>query len=170
MADTRQQPIPRLLAEQDDTFQAALSIDGLRLLLAQSEIAALEPMVDVQMDDRGSRVGILQRDDEPCPVYFPSATLQPVADEFVATRRICVVLRDGSNVFGIACDAVEMHKHADVREVDLPEVMQVAGNDALDGLAIVAGHIVCRISTVVLRRLMSDTHEVTKEPRHASAA
>ncbi|MBI3480754.1 MAG: chemotaxis protein CheW [Nitrosomonadales bacterium] len=122
---------------------ALLSISGVRLMLPQREIRALESLADVAMQDAElPAVGGIQHAQQRWPVYClsPELTLQAAVP---AERRACVLLETGTGYMGILCDDVSIARRVPDRQHELPSAMRVPDTPVL-GLAVLdEQEIVC---------------------------
>jgi hypothetical protein len=91
-----------------------LKLEHCMLIVAQQEIAALEPVLDVHPltdDDKsqiqGTAAGILRLADGLCPVYALDANLQCLTS-IPASYRICSIFRHHGHHYAVACAEVQL--------------------------------------------------------------
>jgi hypothetical protein len=133
---------------------AVLVLDGRRWLLPQAEVASLEPLLDIDPEVRppGS-IGAIAYRDAWWPVYCMSGELRVMA-RMPEKRRLCLLLDNGADRFGLVCDQIE--SLADPPPLfPLPACMRLPGSpiealallDAGLGGATTAEHIARLIAT-----------------------
>ncbi len=102
----RQIPNPLDALQEIPTF-AALTLDGCTWLLPQTEVQTLETLLDVNPDVRAPQsIGAIAYAGEWRPVYCLSGELR-LLTQLPAARRICLLLNNDADCFGLACDQVE---------------------------------------------------------------
>jgi hypothetical protein len=87
---------------------AVLVLDGCRWLLPQTEVASLEPLLDIDPEVRppGS-IGAIAYRDAWWPVYCLSGELRILA-RMPDRRRVCLLLNNGADQFGLIADQAEV--------------------------------------------------------------
>lgn len=120
-----------------NAYYLTISLDSLRLIIPQTQVYALEPVLDVSYKD--DNIGYIQIDDVICPVYTLSEELTPLVT-IPEQRRICVLLHTDitmesalqedlyylpANMFGLLCDQVVLDEWTDKIEIfPLPACMR----------------------------------------------
>jgi hypothetical protein len=100
-----------------------LRLGTLELLLPQPEVHTLEPVLDLEPAPGGQGpCGWLPLDAVRWPVYCLSAGLEPLA-VVPPSRRLCVLLMEAEQAFGLACDAAQTVTAAGLRIEPLPACM-----------------------------------------------
>lgn len=85
----------------------ALILDGRKWLLPQPEIRLLGSLLDIDQEVRApGSIGAFALEDEWWPVYCLSGELQ-LLPQLAANRRVCPLLGNGADRFGLVCDRVE---------------------------------------------------------------
>jgi hypothetical protein len=79
-------------------------------------------MLDLEPDAQGLRVGWITLHGQRWPVYCPSASLEPLPS-LPDSRKICVMLAAGSELFGLACESVSTVDAEHLDAVALPACM-----------------------------------------------
>ncbi len=122
---------------------ALLKISGLRLLLPQKEIRALETADSVEKTDAlPHSVGWLQHSQQRWPVYCLSQNLT-LLDAVPAERRACVLLGAGTGFAGILCDDVSISQSSQSQPLELPPAMRLPQTPVLGLIASGDEGIVC---------------------------
>ncbi len=131
------------LSRQAGTAPSALlKISGLRLVVPQSEILALEATAEVDVRDAGSlSVGWLQHAGRRWPVYCLAPDLS-LLGAIPAERRACVLLGADGECVGILCDDVSIEQALNRRQA-LPAAMRSASSPLLGLLELDEGGIAC---------------------------
>lgn len=84
-----------------------LTLDGYPWLLPQTEVQALEATPDIDPEVRAPQsVGAITFAGEWWPVYCLSGALR-LLPQIPAGRRVCPLLDNGADRFGLVCDQVE---------------------------------------------------------------
>ena len=138
--------------ERHISYLAVLSIGAVKIALPQNEIHTLEPVLDLRRSDSGPTVGSVEVDQESWPIFALSEDLLPL-DDLPGTRRVCVLLGEGQEAFGIACDKVTSVPTEQVHSVPAPEVVMRHDSPVLS-LAIHGEEILCLSTTQALVRLL----------------
>ena len=101
-------PVQNTLAElREHRALTRLTLDGYPWLLPQAEIHSLESLLDIDREVRAPRgVGAIAFGGEWWPVYCLSGELR-LLPQLPDSRRICVLLDNGADRFGLVCDQVE---------------------------------------------------------------
>ncbi len=132
------------------TTSAILTISGLRLLLPQKEIRALEAADDVDVRDaEPPSIGWLQHAQQRWPVYCLSQDLLLMA-EVPVERRACVLLGAGTGYVGILCDDVAIGQQTQGQRHELPPAMRLPNMPVLGLMATGEQGIVCITSAECL--------------------
>ena len=122
---------------------AILTISGLRLLLPQKEIRALEAADDVELRDAElPSVGWLRHAQQRWPVYCLSQELSLLA-AIPAERRACVLLDTGAGYAGVLCDDVTIGQQTQGQQYELPPAMRLPDMPVLGLMAMEEPGIVC---------------------------
>ena len=100
----------------------ALTLGDATLAVPQGEVHTLESMLDLEPDAQGLRVGWITLHGQRWPVYCPSASLEPLPS-LPDSRKICVMLAAGSELFGLACESVSTVDAEHLDAVALPACM-----------------------------------------------
>ncbi len=86
---------------------AMFTLDGSRWLLPQTEVQALETLLDIDLEMRVPQsVGAITVASEWWSVYCLSGELH-LLSQIPAGRRVCLLLNNGADCFGLACDHIE---------------------------------------------------------------
>jgi hypothetical protein len=98
-----------------------LGLEGCALILAQTEVLALESVLDVKRVPRtaGNLTGMLQFAGQDCPVYSLNADLNS-APVLPPRHRICAVLNHSRGAFALSCCEVRMVERAALELHPLP--------------------------------------------------
>ena len=124
---------------------AAISVDDVRLFLAQNEIRSLEPAVDLNPDEPPAQgVGWIAFVGRDWPVYCLSGDLDP-SRRLPAARRICILLGVDQSYFGLMCDRLDVLSADRLQPVPLPPVMH-SPHTPVQALALHEGTPGCVIS------------------------
>lgn len=82
-------------------------LDERRWLLPQTEVASLEPLLDIDSEVRPPKsIGAIAYRDAWWPVYCVSGELRTMP-RMPEKRRFCLLLDNGADQFGLVCDQVE---------------------------------------------------------------
>ncbi len=111
---------------------AFVTIAGMRLVLSQSEIRALEAASDVdRQEPEQFSVGWIQYLQQRWPTYCLSSELS-LLTTIPKERRACILLASGSDHIGILCDEVRIARHNELEQQhELPPVMHLADTPIL---------------------------------------
>ncbi len=132
-----------LTRPQASATSAILKISGLRLLLPQIEIRALEAADDVEVHDAElPSVGWLRHAQQRWPVYCLSQELS-LLTVVPAERRACVLLGAGDGYVGIMCDDVSIGQQTSGQRHELPPAMRLPDMPVLGLMAMDDPGIVC---------------------------
>ena len=124
---------------------AFLRLDDQGILLPQGDISALEPVLDIEIDEKPpAAAGQIEFNRQRWPVYALTGNLT-VAREIPAHRRICVVVNKSGGHFGLLCDRFDTLQARDVTFQPMPACM-LTPRTPIDALAIHEGRVelVCR--------------------------
>jgi hypothetical protein len=122
---------------------ALLKISGLRMLLPQREIRALEPAESlVQLDAAPHSVGWLQHAQQRWPVYCLAQDLS-LLSVVPRERRACVLLSAGAGYVGILCDDVSVSAQSREQRHELPLAMRRPDTPVLALIAVGDEGVVC---------------------------
>lgn len=87
---------------------AVLALEGHQWLLPQAEIQSLGSLLDIDPEVRApASIGAVAFEGEWWPVYCLSGDLR-ILPRLPADRRACLLLNNGADRFGLACDRVTM--------------------------------------------------------------
>ncbi|QQS54784.1 MAG: chemotaxis protein CheW [Candidatus Competibacteraceae bacterium] len=102
------QPLRNTVAEPRETRALAkLTLGGYSWLLPQTEIRSLESLLDIDQEVQAPRsIGAIALGGEWWPVYCLSSELR-LLPQLPDNRRICALLDNGADRFGLLCDQVE---------------------------------------------------------------
>jgi hypothetical protein len=121
---------------------AVLKIDGLELLLKQSDVRALESASFVDANDsRKGSIGWIAYMRQRWPVYSLSEQLD-LLDDVPPTRRTCALLAIETGYFGFLCDDVSIVKQTTGQIHELPASMRNADTPIL-GLLPTGNKLLC---------------------------
>jgi hypothetical protein len=137
---------------------ARLGLDDQGILLPQNDISALEPALDIEMDEKSSiATGQIEFNRQRWPVYALTSNLN-VSREIPARRRICVIVNKSGGYFGLVCDHFDTLEARDVKFQPLPACM-LTPRTPIDALAIHDGRVelVCRGDRLALFLTGEDT-------------
>jgi hypothetical protein len=111
---------------ESSTRFVVLKLDQIRLVLAQQEIAALEPVLDVQAPTSidgasmpGTPAGVLQLATGVCPVYSLDINLQ-CSNSIPSSHRICAIFRHHGNDYAVTCAEVQLLPRSALEPYDVP--------------------------------------------------
>lgn len=113
-----------------------LQLEEITLVVMQSDVTALEPVLDVQpmnaaeLPDHANASGFLPLSNGACPVFTLDADLhtQPNIPD---THRICAVMRHTQNEYAISCAAVVLLSRKDLSLHATPRTMLNARSPVL---------------------------------------
>jgi hypothetical protein len=121
---------------------ALLKVDGLTLMLSQSDIRAIEATVDVDRTDPATfSVGWIVYAQQRWPVYCFSADLR-LNFEIPSVRRTCVLMTADDGYVGILADDVSILRQIPERHYPLPDILKLPGSP-VQYLMLLEGAIVC---------------------------
>lgn len=150
-----------------DADLALLSMDGLKLVLPQSAIQSIEPVLDVEECDQNAAIaGFLVFEGERRPVHCLSKDFTAL-QRMPEARRVCVVLSSAQGYFCLLCDSVRLLKREHAKMTPLPACMDTE-NSPFQGLAILDQGMGCLSSVdhlVAYVRTLS-----ANEPRETGAS
>jgi len=111
---------------------AFVTIGGMRLVLPQSQIRALEAASDVDRQEPApSSVGWIQYLQQRWPAYCLSSELT-LLTKIPNERRACILLASGSDYVGVLCDEVRIARQNELEQQhELPSVMHLADTPIL---------------------------------------
>lgn len=139
---------------------ALLTISGLRLVMSQTEIRALETASEIDTREAAPfSVGWISHAQQRWPVYClsPELTLLVVVP---GERRACVLLDDGSGYLGILFDEVSIVKPVALgQQHELPKAMRMPDTPVLGLIALGEDGIACVTSA---QRLVAHTKQLVK--------
>lgn len=132
---------------------AVLTLDGRKWLLPQTEIQALESLLDIDREVRIPRsIGAVGFAGEWWPVYCLSGELR-LLSEPLDSRRACPLLDNGADRFGLVCDQVEALT-ATPRLLALPACMTLP-DSPIQALALLNDELGCVTTTERLAALIA---------------
>ncbi|MBK7540719.1 MAG: chemotaxis protein CheW [Candidatus Competibacteraceae bacterium] len=151
-------PLPTTLAElQEIQLLSLVTVDGHHWLLPQAEIRLLGPLLDIDQElTTPCSIGAVGFEGEWWPVYCLSGELRPLA-QLTANRRICLLLSNGSDNFGLVCDQVEPLR-AIVRFAPLPACM-MPPDSPIQAITLLEGKIACVTTTEHLAAFIAALEE-----------
>lgn len=121
--------------ERADRF-VALQLEQVTLVVIQSDVTALEPVLDVQpmyaaeLPDHANASGFLPLTNGACPVFTLDVDLQ-AQSSIPDTHRICAVMRNAQNEYAISCAAVSLLSRSEVSLHATPRTMLNARSPVL---------------------------------------
>jgi hypothetical protein len=87
---------------------AVVALDGRKWLLPQAEIQSLESLLEIDREVQAPHsIGAVAFEGEWWPVYCLSGELR-ILPHVPEGRRICLLLNNGADRFGLVCDGVEV--------------------------------------------------------------
>jgi hypothetical protein len=105
---------------------AVLKIDGLALMLPQTEVRALESASDVGGSDPAKKsIGWISYMRQRWPVYCLSEQLELLGSA-PSSRRTCALLAIENGYIGVLCDDVSVQKQITGKSHELPLAMKTA--------------------------------------------
>jgi len=124
------------MAPGNERGYGALILDGRRLLVPQQEIVSLEPLLDMthELQIPGA-VGTLPFREAWWPVFCLSGNLD-LLTELPDGRRYCMLLTNGEDGFGLACDQIEPLRQQPGRLQPLPTCMKLP-HSPVQGLVVI---------------------------------
>jgi len=132
---------------------AVLVLDGRPWLLPQVEVASLEPLPDIDPEVRVPHsIGAIAYRDAWWPVYCVSGDLR-ILSRMPDHRRICLLLDNGTDQFGLVCDQVEVLAEPPTL-FPLPACMRMP-DSPIEALALLAAGLGCATTTEHLARLIA---------------
>ena len=132
-------PLP---ASAGDEAHVQLSIEGLRLLIPQSNVTAVEPMFDVAgKASDGGHVGWIDVADRRIPVFSLSPGLR-LRKTLPEASRIYLVLRSRSGPLALVCDWASKVAAGSLRRFAVPRCMR-QDSSPLTGLVVLDGVVGC---------------------------
>lgn len=154
---------PRALAELENVrFLSLLTVDGRKWLLPQMETRLLGSLLDIDPDVRAPQsIGAVGFQGEWWPIYCLSGEMQPLP-RLTPNRRICLLLSNGADNFGIVCDQIESFERRALYH-PLPACMRSA-RSPIQALIALKGEIGCVITTEQLAAYIA---ELAKEAENA---
>ncbi len=122
---------------------AVLKISGLRMMLPQRELRALEPAESlVKLDASPHSVGWLQHARQRWPVFCLAQDLS-LLSAVPSERRACVLLSAGAGYVGILCDDVSVSAHSREQRHELPLAMRLPDTPVLALIAMGDEGVIC---------------------------
>jgi hypothetical protein len=113
--------------ERADRF-VALQLEQNSLIVVQSEVIALEPVLDVQpmnaadIPNHANASGFLPLNSGACPVFTLDANLQS-QHCIPTTHRICAVMRNAQHEYAVSCVAVSLLARSEINLYPTPRIM-----------------------------------------------
>jgi hypothetical protein len=130
-----------------------LTLDGWQWLIPRIEAQGLESLLDLDREVRVPHsIGALGIAGEWWPVYCLSGELR-LLPELAATRQVCLLLSNGVDRFGLACDQVDTVPEALLLH-PVPVCMTSPDSPML-ALAVLAQGLGCVTATEPLARLIA---------------
>ena len=125
-----------------NTDLALVAMDGVRLVLPQTAIRSLEPVLDIESGDGdGAMAGSLFFEGRPWPVYCLGEDFRALR-RIPEARRVCVVLTLTEGYLGLLSDGVTMLKRERAEVSPVPACMR-SGHSPLLGLAVLEQGLGC---------------------------
>ena len=135
------------------TTLAVLMLDGCQWLLPQAEVASLEPLLDLDPEVRAPRsIGAITYRDAWWPVYCLSGELR-ILPRMSERRRVCLLLNNGADQFGLVCDQVEVLAEPPLL-FPLPACMRLS-DSPIEALALLDAGLGCVTTAEHLARLIA---------------
>ena len=137
----------------NSTGYVLLLMDGLKMLIPQEQVIALETMtaLDVSKADNFT-VGHFQFSHKSWPVYCLSHNLTVLSSASI-NQKFCILLQTESNFFGLLSEQALLLKSQDIRSQLLPESMMTE-NSPIAELAIYNNEVCSISSAELLARLL----------------
>lgn len=136
---------------------AVLVLDGRKWLLPQTEIRLLGSLLDIDREVQApGSIGAFALEDEWWPVYCLSGELQ-LLPQLSANRRVCPLLSNGADRFGVVCDRIESLVEPP-RLAALPACMASPGSP-VQALALLGEGLGCATTTEHLAALIAAVAE-----------
>ncbi|MEE9302814.1 MAG: hypothetical protein V3U84_03420 [Thiotrichaceae bacterium] len=122
---------------------AMLLMDGLKLLIPQKQIIALEMTNDIELSQTNddSVVGYLQFKNMSWPIFCFNSELSLLSAASLS-RRFCVLLQSDSASFGILSEQALLLNSGQIDPQQLPEAMLTA-TTPISGLAVHMDEVIC---------------------------
>ncbi len=144
---------PALVQLRETPAFAVLTLDGYKWLLPQAEIQSLESILDIDREVRVPHsVGAVAFTDQWWPVYCLSGELQ-ILPHLPDSRRVCPLLDNSADRFGLVCDSVETLAEAP-RLLALPACM-VLPDSPIQALVLLNDGLGCVTTTERLAALLA---------------
>jgi len=133
----------------------SLRVGRLTLAVPLRDLKSLEPVLDVDTQDRDGRsAGTIELRTGRCPVFCIDEDLTMLR-ELPPEHRICAILAGGeTGPFGLTCSAVEALGGDGLASFSIPASMR-APNSPLEGLTLHGRRVLCRSTGAVLSRFMT---------------
>lgn len=142
-------------SSHQDNF-ANLLMDGLNLMIPQSDIYSLEPATDLIANHDSSHViGFLYEHAKQWPIYALSSALVPLANK-PHSYRIIVLMKNVTQAYGLLCEQIYALKGEQISLHTLPAIMQSSASP-LTHLAQYDEQVHCVSSAQLLSHLFSNT-------------
>lgn len=139
---------------------AMLLMDGLKLLIPQDQIKAMESTKDIEISkasDQNQVVGYMEFEKRFWPVFSFSNNLTPLASASL-DRQFCILLQAGTRSFGILSEQALLLHPGEIQPQSLPESMLMK-ESPITGLAIFAGEVISISSAEHLAALVPLSNE-----------
>lgn len=147
----------RLDAVRNVRTFALLMLDGWRWLLPQTEVRTLESPLDIDLEARAPHsVGAIGFSGQWWPVYSLTGELQ-LLSHTPPGRRICLLLDNGADQFGLVCDQVETLTES-LRLYPIPLCM-AAPDSAIAALALLGDDLAAVTTAEQIARVIATTGE-----------
>jgi len=135
---------------------AMLSMDGLKLLIPQKQIIALEMAKDMELTQTDDCVaGYLQFNNKSWPVFCLNKKLSLINSEDSLKHRFCVLLQTDNVHFGILSEQALLLNSGELTPQPLPEAM-ITVDSPLSALTVYEGKIICISSAEHLTHLLPE--------------
>lgn len=134
-----------------------LTVDGRKWLLPQLETRLLGSLLDIDPEVRAPHsIGAVGFQGEWWPVYCLSGEME-LMPRLTPNRRICLLLSDGANNFGIVCDQIASFERRD-RYHPLPACMRPA-RSPIQALIALESAVACVTTTERLAAFLAQFEE-----------
>ncbi len=136
------------------TGYAMLLIDGLKLLIPQQQIIALEMARDMEINRTDDSVtGFLQFNNKSWPIFCFNYKLSLTTPSGSTVGRFCVLLQSENTYYGILSEQAILLNPEEITLQPLPDAMSTA-DSPFSALTIYEGEITCISSAELLTNLL----------------
>ncbi len=143
------------LPSDNNTGYAMLLIDGLKLLIPQKQIIALEMANDMEPSQTGDLIaGYLHFNNKSWPIFCFNNKLSLTVPSASFIGKFCVLLQtDNFTSFGLLSEQALLLNSEDITTQPLPEAMATA-DSPFSALTVYKGEITCISSAEHLTKLL----------------